>query len=79
MKKRDYRTFFLKNRYIKCKMFSKRMGNMKKFLIILAMFLAMPVMADTMPFYMDSIPKTALGLFLTTEIISSAVFLLISS
>lgn len=40
---------------------------MKKFLIILAMFLAMPVMADTMPFYMDSIPKTALGLYQTDK------------
>lgn len=48
-------------------MFSKRMGNMKKFLIILAMFLAMPVMADTMPFYMNSIPKTSLGVYQTDD------------
>ena len=38
---------------------------MKKLLIILAMFLALPVFADTMPFYMDSIPKSALGLYQT--------------
>lgn len=36
---------------------------MKKLLIILAMFMAMPVFADTMPFYMNAIPKTALGLY----------------
>ena len=38
---------------------------MKKLLIILAMFLALPVFADTLPFYMDSIPKSALGLYQT--------------
>ena len=40
---------------------------MKKFLIIVMMLLALPVMADTMPFYMDSIPKSALGLFQTDK------------
>lgn len=40
---------------------------MKKFLIIVTMLLALPVMADTMPFYMDSIPKSALGLFQTDK------------
>ena len=40
---------------------------MKKFLIILAMFLTLPVFADTMPFYMDSIPKNALGLYQTDK------------
>lgn len=40
---------------------------MKKFLIILAMFLMMPVFADTMPFYMNSIPKTAMGLYQTDK------------
>lgn len=40
---------------------------MKKFLIILLMFLGLPVFADTMPFYMDSIPKTALGLYQTDK------------
>ena len=38
---------------------------MKKSLIILAMSLALPVFADTLPFYMDSIPKSALGLYQT--------------
>ena len=38
---------------------------MRKFLIILALFLALPAFADTMPFYMDSIPKRTLGLYQT--------------
>lgn len=38
---------------------------MKRFLIILALFLALPAFADTMPFYMDSIPKRTLGLYQT--------------
>ena len=38
---------------------------MKKFLIILAMFFVLPAFADTMPFYMDSIPKNALGVYQT--------------
>lgn len=40
---------------------------MKKVLVILLMFLSLPVFADTMPFYMDSIPKTALGLYQTDK------------
>ncbi len=40
---------------------------MKKFLIIFVMLLALPVFADTMPFYMDSIPKSALGLYQTDK------------
>lgn len=40
---------------------------MKKFLIILALFFAMPVSADTMPFYVDSIPKRTLGLYQTDK------------
>lgn len=40
---------------------------MKKFLIIFLMFLGLPVFADTMPFYMNSIPKTALGLYQTDK------------
>lgn len=40
---------------------------MKRFLIILMIFLAIPVFADTMPFYMDSLPKTALGLYQTDK------------
>ena len=42
---------------------------MKKLLITLIMFLALPVFADTMPFYMNSIPKKAIGMYQTgTEI-----------
>ena len=40
---------------------------MKKFLIILCLFLMMPVWADTMPFYMNSIPKNAIGMYQTGE------------
>ena len=40
---------------------------MKKFLVIFLMFLGLPVFADTMPFYMDSIPKSALGLYQTDK------------
>lgn len=40
---------------------------MKKFLIILTMLFMMPVFADTMPFYMENIPKTALGLYQTDK------------
>jgi len=40
---------------------------MKKFLIILCMFLMMPVFADTMPYYVNAIPKGALGLYQTGE------------
>lgn len=40
---------------------------MKKFLIILCMLLMLPVFADTMPFYMNAIPKTAIGLYQTGE------------
>lgn len=40
---------------------------MKKILIILLMLLALPVFADTMPFYMESIPKTSLGVYQTDE------------
>ncbi len=40
---------------------------MKKFLIILMMLLALPVMADTLPFYIESIPKQALGLYQTDK------------
>lgn len=38
---------------------------MKKFLIMLAMFMALPVFADTMPFYVNSVPKEAIGLYQT--------------
>lgn len=40
---------------------------MKKFLIILAMFFVLPAFADTMPFYIDSIPKNSLGLYQTDK------------
>ena len=40
---------------------------MKFFLIILSLFLSLPVFADTMPFYVESIPKTALGLYQTDK------------
>ncbi len=43
---------------------------MRKFLIILALFLALPAFADTMPFYMDSIPKRTLGLYQTDSELS---------
>ena len=40
---------------------------MKKFLIILIMLIALPVFADTVPFYMDSVPKTAIGVYQTDK------------
>jgi len=43
---------------------------MKKFLIILCMFLIMPVFADTLPFYTNSIPKTSVGLYQTGETVT---------
>ena len=36
---------------------------LKKLLIIFVMFVSLPVFADTMPFYIDSIPKGTLGLY----------------
>ena len=38
---------------------------MKKFLIMLAIFMALPVFADTMPFYVNSVPKEAIGVYQT--------------
>lgn len=40
---------------------------MKKILIIFIMMLFIPVFADTMPFYTDSMPKTAIGLYQTDK------------
>ena len=40
---------------------------MKRFLLILIMLLCLPVFADTMPFYMNNIPKTAIGLYQTDK------------
>ena len=39
---------------------------MKKILIfILSIFITLPVFADTMPFYIESIPKLSLGVYQT--------------
>lgn len=43
---------------------------MKKFLIFLFMLIALPVFADTMPFYLESIPKQAIGVYQTDKSIS---------
>ena len=40
---------------------------MKKFLILMAMLFMLPVFADTMPFYTNAVPKSALGVFQTGE------------
>ncbi len=41
---------------------------MKKFLILLAaIFIMLPVFADTMPFYTNAVPKNALGVFQTGD------------
>lgn len=40
---------------------------LKKFLITIAMFFVLPSFADTMPFYMDSIPQNTLGLYQTDK------------
>ena len=40
---------------------------MKKLLIVICMMLLLPAFADTMPFYMDSIPKTAIGMYQTGD------------
>ena len=40
---------------------------MKRLLIIFIMMLFMPVFADTIPFYTDSFPKTAIGLYQTDK------------
>lgn len=43
---------------------------MKRFFIILIMlFIGIPVFSDTMPFYMDSMPKTAMGLYQTDKVL----------
>ena len=38
---------------------------MKKFLVTLVMLFCLPVFADTMPFYINSIPKGTIGLYQT--------------
>ena len=40
---------------------------MKKILITLFLLLTLPVFADTMPFYVESIPKTVIGMYQTGE------------
>ena len=40
---------------------------MKKFLIILSMLFMLPVMADTMPFYVGSIPEGVIGMYQTDK------------
>ena len=40
---------------------------MKKILIVFIMMLFIPVFADTMPFYTDSVPKSAIGLYQTDK------------
>lgn len=40
---------------------------MKKFLIILAMLFSLPVFADTMPFYVGSIPDGIIGMYQTDK------------
>ena len=40
---------------------------MKRFLLILCMMFMLPVFADVMPFYVNSIPKDAIGMYQTGE------------
>lgn len=40
---------------------------MRKILIILAMLFMLPVFADTMPFYVESIPASTIGMYQTGE------------
>ena len=40
---------------------------MKKFLITLFTMITIPVFADTMPFYVDSIPKSSIGVYQTNK------------
>lgn len=40
---------------------------MKKFLIFISMLICIPAIADTMPFYIDSIPKGTLGVYQTDK------------
>lgn len=43
---------------------------MKKFLIFLAMLICLPVFADTLPFYTNSVPKTAIGVYQTDKVLT---------
>lgn len=42
---------------------------MKKLLLVIFILFCMPVFADTMPFYSSSIPKGAIGLYQTDDIV----------
>ena len=43
---------------------------MKKLLITILIFMTLPVFADTMPFYMNAIPKNSIGLYQTDNSIT---------
>jgi hypothetical protein len=43
---------------------------MKKLLIIFCMLFVLPVFADTQPYYMNNIPRSALGLYQTGEAVT---------
>ena len=43
---------------------------MKKVFLIIAMFLMLPAFADVMPYYMESIPKDAIGMYQTGDSIT---------
>ena len=40
---------------------------MKKFLVLICMLFMMPVFADVIPYYMNSIPKSAIGMYQTGD------------
>lgn len=42
-------------------------GMLKKILLIVLMFCTLPVWADTMPFYLESIPKSSIGVYQTDK------------
>ena len=43
---------------------------MKKFFIILSMLIILPALADTAPYYMDAVPKTAIGVYQTDKVLT---------
>lgn len=43
---------------------------MKKVLLIICMLFTLPVFADVMPYYMESIPKEAIGMYQTSDSIT---------
>ena len=40
---------------------------MKKIIVILLMFIGIPVFADTLPYYVNAVPKSAIGVYQTGE------------